>query len=396
MLVNVLIQLFLAVFSYLIPKKKDLILFGAGSKKDFRGNPKFLYLYLNKYKTQYQAVWSSGDKSVFNMLKSEDLPVIYRHSVKGLWNILRAKYLVIEKSSKDVYYTDFIFGNFNFIQTWHGITIKKLGIHALEEKKGLPGQSFLSKQKVRNFMKKYRLMSMMKYKLILSTTENQDNLLKDIFLNPNVVTLGYPRNDLFFNRKLLFSDLYNLFNLKNYKKIFLYAPTFRDTNDSVKPFSDIFLRNLDTYFTENEYLLIIKKHPLQKNLLLPEGLKNIFDYSSQIIDLHEILYFTDVLISDYSSASNDFILTEKPVIYYNYDLQEYEKTCRGFYYDYYEIFAGPFANNENELFEKIKNIEQISSSEDYKTKYEKQLNFFHKFRDGNSCKRLIDYIENNL
>lgn len=396
MIKAVIIQFFLFVSSYIIPKQKNLILFGAGDMHDFRGNPKYLYLYLNINNSKYKHYWSTASKKVLLELKNKNYPVIYRYSLKGFWRIMRAKYLVIEKSSKDVYYTNFIFGRFNFLQTWHGITIKKLGVHAIEEKKGLPGRSILAKRKVWNFMKKHRLLSMMKYKLILSTTTNQEKLLTEIFLNKRVITLGYPRNDLFFNPNLLYKDYNRKFNLNNYNKIFLYAPTFRDSNDSVKPFSNSFLEQLNNYFIKENFLLIIKKHPLQKNIVVPKNLKNIVDYSSQIDDLHDILYFTDVLISDYSSAVNDFILTEKPNIYYNYDLEEYEKKCRGFYYNYYDIFPGPFANTEEELFEVIKSIESLKTNKNYQSAYNRQKVFFHKYSDGKSCERFMDYIERNL
>lgn len=394
MIKKAFIQIFLIISSYLIPKNKKLIVLGAGPGNDFKGNPKYFFLYLNQENTKYKAFWSAGNKKVYNKLKESNLPVFYRYSCKGLWKILRAKYFVIEKSSKDVYYTDYIFGRFNFIQTWHGITIKKLGIHAVEEKKGQPGKSILAKEKLRNFMRKFGLLSMMKYKLILSTTTNQDDLLKEVFLNKNVFTLGYPRNDLFFNKNLLVKDLISFLN-KKYDKILLYAPTFRDNKDDVNPMSKDFFKELDEYCSINNFLFIIKKHPLQKNLKAPENAKNIIDLSSDFEDIHELLYYADILISDYSSTVNDFILTDKPNVYYCYDYEEYEKSCRGFYYNYFETMSGPFAKNEDELLNIIKNTEIWTKDEEYLKLYNKQKEFFHTFTDGNSSERLVNFLDSD-
>ena len=105
MLKTMIIQLLLFFSSYIIPKKNKLIILGSGEKKEFRGNPKFFYLYLNYYKPEVSAYWSTNSKEVFNRLSSEGLPVLYRKSISGFFKIIRAKYLVIEKSSPDVYYT---------------------------------------------------------------------------------------------------------------------------------------------------------------------------------------------------------------------------------------------------------------------------------------------------
>ncbi|MEA2042933.1 MAG: CDP-glycerol glycerophosphotransferase family protein [Bacteroidota bacterium] len=396
MIKSIIIQIALIILSWLVPKKKSLILLGAGSKHDFRGNPKYLFLFINQNKTPFDGRWSAGTKSLYYELKNAGLPVVYRYSIKGLWYILRAKYLIIEKSSKDVYYTDFIFGRFNFLQTWHGITIKKLGVHAIEEKKGAPGQSILARPKIWKFMKKYHLLSMMKYRLILSTTKNQEQLLKDVFLNNRVVTLGYPRNDLFFDKNLLYKNYQDLLKLRRFQKIFLYAPTFRDSKDSVRPFSESFFQKLNAYFKQQNYLFIIKKHPLQANISVPENLPYIKDYSSKVHDLHDLLFHTDVLISDYSSAVNDFILTNRPIIYYNYDLEDYERTCRGFYYDYNRIFPGPFAQSEDELLATVQNIEKIHKQVGIQSGYRKQKDFFYDHADGNSSARFLNYIASSL
>ena len=394
MIKSIAIQFILFIFSYLIPKKKNLILFGSGDKHDFRGNPKYLYLHLIQNKSKYEFYWSAGVRSLTEELFKKKYPVFYRYSLKGFWKILRAKYIIIEKSSKDVYYTDQILGRFNFIQTWHGITLKKIGQDAINEKKGNPGKSILANKIIWNLLRKTKQLSMMKYKFLLATSSSNNRILKKAFLNKNVVTLGYPRNDIFFNKKLLYNDLGSILKLYNYSKIILYAPTFRDNSENVKPFSNELYLKLNEYLSDNNILMIIKKHPLERNIEIPEGLNNIKDVSSKVDDIQELYYYTDILISDYSGAVNDFILTNRRVIYYLYDIENYENKCRALYYNLFETLSGPFAENENELFELIKSSEIWSKNDHYRKRYEKQKKIFHKYQDGNSSKRFFEYINN--
>lgn len=88
----------------------------------------------------------------------------------------------------------------------------------------------------------------------------------------------------------------------------------------------------------------------------------------------------------------DFCLTDKPIIYYPYDYEEYLKKCRGIYYDYYKELTGPFAHNEDELLNLIKNCEKWPKKKNYKDKYKKSKNKFNKYQDRNSCKRVFKKV----
>ena len=102
------------------------------------------------------------------------------------------------------------------------------------------------------------------------------------------MVLGYPRNDLFFNPKLLFTDVGQKLHLKDYKTVILYAPTFRDKYQDVSPFSPEGLHNINTFLHQNNSLLVIKKHPLEQNISIPSGLSNIIDVSDQNMDIQEL------------------------------------------------------------------------------------------------------------
>lgn len=388
---NYLLFLLLFILSYVIPKKKQLLLFGAGDSKQFQGNPKYLLLYLNKKKIEnFEYYWSAKSKKQQTELKKWNIPFIDPYTLKGFWKILRAEYLFIEKSSYDVYYTKNIFGRFNFIQTWHGSPLKKIGVDAKDHIKNDP-LKISEESRVYRFLKKIKFFSRQKFKLILATSSEVKTIYQRAFENNAVAITGYPRNDVFFNPELLLNDYKKDFSLNGYTKIILYAPTFRDNSAVISPFPED-LSGYNERLKENNYLFLVKKHPWQQNLKVDSSLSNIIDLSEKVDDIHELLPFVDVLVTDYSGIFFDFILTGKPVIYYSYDLEEYLNKCRGLYFNYQEFLPGPFAFNESELFHHLFTIDTWSNTSEYIHKYTALLNCYNDYTDGDFSKRTLEFL----
>ena len=74
------------------------------------------------------------------------------------------------------------------------------------------------------------------------------------------------------------------------------------------------------------------------------------------IDTNELLAITDILISDYSSIFYDYLATDKPVIFYIPDLEEY-KNYRGLYIEPEEL-PGPCLTNLSEVGKVINNLQE--------------------------------------
>jgi len=205
--------------------------------------------------------------------------------------------------------------------------------------------------------------------------------------------MGYPRTDIFFDKKQIYENYKNKFNLGQYDKVFVYCPTFRDFPNLKMPFSENFLTTLNNYLKEKNYIMLLKGHYWGKsNLNLKEKYSNIIDVSKNVNDIQDLFVFTDIIISDYSSIFFDFVLQDRPIIFYCYDYNEYLKN-RKFYYDYYNDFPGPFAKNEDELLECIKTIDSIFKNNEYKEKYYKFKNRFNHYKDGKSCERLLNFLK---
>lgn len=82
---------------------------------------------------------------------------------------------------------------------------------------------------------------------------------------------------------------------------------------------------LNTSLGEAGYRLIIKPHYLTK-VHKNNNLSNIRLYDdSDIPDIQRLLMNIDILITDYSSVIGDFVLLNRPIIFFSYDLDKYKK-----------------------------------------------------------------------
>ena len=71
---------------------------------------------------------------------------------------------------------------------------------------------------------------------------------------------------------------------------------------------------------------------------------------------------TDILISDYSSTYIDYLLLDRPLIFYNFDYEDYLQNDREMYYDYDEVTPGYKAATFDEL---MTELDSIAKDEDH-------------------------------
>ncbi|GBC74095.1 Teichoic acid glycerol-phosphate transferase [archaeon HR05] len=381
-----ILNFMLTILSYIIPKDRNLILLG--SYNTFAGNTKTFYLYcLSKARNNFKIYWITHNKCIYRLLVNRQLPVLYIYTLDAFIHILRARYLLLTHGPIDISYFYFLFGKFNMIQTWHGIALKDITPTA-EQKAPLYMRiiNYFSRLTDRN------------YKLILATSEDTRRIFISAFNNENVKIIGYPRNDVFYNKELLYEDYREKLHLYNFSKVILYCPTFRE-NPTLQPFSNDFLNVLNEYLKFNNFIMLIKRHPYDNfllNSINESHLSNIIDISAIVIDVQDLLPHVDILITDYSSILFDFPLLDRPIIFYPYDINLYTEKCRSLNYDYFEELPGPFATNEKELLEVIKRIDIIGMDDSYREKYKTFKRKFHYYDDGKACERLLDYLLKEL
>jgi len=212
--------------------------------------------------------------------------------------------------------------------------------------------------------------------------ENQKGIVK---------ATGLSRTDIFFHEEERIkarTKLEQLMPCAKGKKVILFAPTFRGRvatattpdNLSVEQFAKAL---------GSEYVLLFKHHPVVKERpTISAALDGSFAMDmSNHMSIEDLLFVSDICISDYSSLIFEYSLFERPMLFFAYDLDEYFD-WRGFYYDYDELTPGPICKTNDEMIDYIKNID---------TRFDKQqvIDFKNKFMsscDGNATKRITDLV----
>lgn len=199
---------------------------------------------------------------------------------------------------------------------------------------------------------------------------------------------GVSRTDIFYDESFIdsaFEKLYSVLPEAKNKKVILYAPTFRgNVENALAP------DRLDTEKMAeklgDEYILLIKHHPLVRNRPLIPDSSFSFDVSDKM-SVEELLCVSDICISDYSSLIFEYSLFEKPMVFFAYDLKDYFDS-RGFYYDYDELTPGPVCEKTEEI---IAYISDIDSRFD-KSAVKSFRNKFMDACDGNATARILSEV----
>ncbi|AIF44615.1 CDP-glycerol glycerophosphotransferase family protein [Virgibacillus sp. SK37] len=263
--------------------------------------------------------------------------------------------------------------NVRCVQLWHAAgAIKKFGL----KDRAIQARSLKA---YRRFQKVYK-----RFDHVVVGSEKMADIFKESFgiTEKEIVRTGIPRTDLFFYhaivdycRKGFIRDIPAIIN----KKVVFYAPTYRDD------MSALLHLDVDQLYKQfsNDYILFIKLHPSLREGFINKYPDFMFDVAKY--NTNELLLVTDVLITDYSSIPFEFSLLERPMIFYAFDLEEYEQQ-RGFWEDYETLVPGPIAKNTNEIIQLIRknsfNLNEVRRfAEEWNT-----------YSQGHSSKNIIDFL----
>ncbi len=98
---------------------------------------------------------------------------------------------------------------------------------------------------------------------------------------------------------------------------------------------------------------MLKLHPVdQSNLDVDLSNISVVERSAEIYD---IMPHIDALISDYSSIIWDYMLLDRPIIYFLPDHEQFINSGRALNFGIHEHAVGPICNNETELAAAISN-----------------------------------------
>lgn len=270
-----------------------------------------------------------------------------------------------------------------YLNTWHGVPTKSMGYER-------PGQRIRGASNVvRNFLGTTHLISANRF--VTDTMYKKAYMLDEIY-DGKFLEVGHPRTDAVLNtdRDYVLNKL-NEIGIKTDKKIIMYAPTWKgalwnELEFDLDEFKSI-IRDIKSRIDTDEYEVYLRVHYfLYKQIEMDEELKKITIPFT--IDTNELLSVVDILISDYSSIFFDFLVTDRPILFYVPDLDDYSEN-RGLYIPLDDL-PGPVTKDINDISSYINNIDEVKR--EYSKKYEDMKSWCMPQDDGNVCDRVIDII----
>ena len=310
------------------------------------------------------------------------------HSREGQEYLLKSMVVFLKHSRfRNVYYS--ISGHDRkIVNLWHGIPLKRIGTESLDQQHNL--EALIEDNAVMT-------------SVIASSkidAENMHRSFKPLSAN-QVWTTGLPRNDfLLKDRSALPQDMIDqldyLDTILSRKRLILFVPTFRNSQETYT-FSIEALNRLEKILKTHNAVIGVRDHFASERKYI-EQFKHLDAISlsgGKLKDIEMLYRKAAVLLTDYSSCYIDYLLLDKPVISFAYDLKQYTTSERGLYFDLNEVFPGYICKDVNMLLDAIDNTLSATTI-DFTQKHQQVKNIFHQFTDGENTARLITKLKEEI
>ena len=229
----------------------------------------------------------------------------------------------------------------------------------------------------------------------------------------NFLELGSPKSE---KNNFKTVDISKIFQVNDYEKIIIYAPTFRDKyiRTDIKELDEDELNifgyknekeELEEFLVENKILMIVKLHKsfpfyreLEKKFIKKDKsyFKNCYFLDFEIeaehnISVYDLFESSNAMIADYSSISFDYLAYDKPIIYNIPDIEEYRE-YRGFSYEpIEEMMPGEKVKTIGQFKEALLNIS--NSKDDFKEERSQVLSMVNEVPQGKTLTNIYKYVK---
>lgn len=354
-----IIGIIVLVLSHSLPRDRRLWAFGSWHGTRFADNTKWLFLHCLATRASGgdapRVVWISRRKAIVSQMREAGLPSYYAWSLAGLFYAFRAGVYVFDAQVDDVVW--WASGGVRRVNLWHGSGLKR--IERDIQQTSHPRWKLYHGSLVQRLIAwvKSPWVSIRPHMVLASSAETSRTRASAFGLPVSQVpALGYPRNDLFqpsgagAERTELEEELAE--RRASGMAVICYMPTFRDgaTAGAQLPLE---WGRLQAFLEGNNALFLLKLHGNDR-----AGLPDLNSYPNIVVvpsavDAQPLLRQVDVLVTDYSSVYVDYLLLDRPIVFYCYDLEQYLARDRGLYYEYGQVTPGAKVRTSGQLEEAV-------------------------------------------
>ena len=267
-----------------------------------------------------------------------------------------------------------------YLQTWHGTPLKRIHRDVLWAPPGRLDR--LDRDVAR-------------WDALISPNATSTPLLRGAFgYEGEVFETGYPRNDVLGapGGDVIRAEVREQLEIPDDRTVVLYAPTWRDDEVFEAGGRQFALPlHLDAFAEQlgDDHVLLLRLHYMLTGRLGPIEHPAIRDVSFDP-DISRLFLAADVLITDYSASMFDFAVTGRPMLFYTYDLADYEGRQRGFYFDFAAMAPGPLLPTSQEVFDALRDLPAVR--ERHAERYERFRERFCHLEDGGATDRVLERL----
>lgn len=346
-------------------------------------NPKYIYEEIIRRRLDYKIVWLVNKRNVGKLDYPDGVSVVSLYSLRGLREVYSSK-IWLDNGIVFSDYFDKKQGQLH-IQTMHGsLGIKRLDNAVLSRNAhGKSGQIVVQRESNQT-------------DYVITNSQFEEDVFRTVFWkNTAMVRLGHARTDILFSTSSdriaqIREELFHRYGIPTEKKLVLYAPTHRLglTIDNLS----IDYRELTEVLQKkfgDEFAVMIRLHKRTNNIILDkeESKTNVLYDVTSYPDIQELMLVTAIAITDYSSWIYDYVLTRRPGFIFATDLERYN-TNTGLYYPLEET-PFPVCKSHKQLIDHIETFDY----EQYQNRVDEFLEEKQSVDDGESAKRIVDWIQ---
>ena len=229
-----------------------------------------------------------------------------------------------------------------------------------------------------------------KFRLFICGAEKEYEYVKNTF--------GYPKENVIYTGLARFDNL-DLENKTN--NLILITPTWRNYIKNQNDF-DKFISNYYKLLNNKSLLKLLKEKNIKIQIVLHKNMNKfkinyeVNDYikinHNSEVDIQILLNKASLLVTDFSSIFFDMAYREVPIIYYQFDTDDYRKNQLDVgYFSYKDNGFGDIFSNSSDVANKIKYY--INNNFKVEDIYLKRMNNFFERKDKGNCKRILEEIE---
>lgn len=348
--------------TWIVPRNRGFVVFLGRDGGKFIDNCKHLYAStVDRDDSAVDWLYLATDWSLCRRIEQHGGRARAARSASGCWAWLRAGTIIVDsvdwrrplrfQGSRGA----------RVVQLWHGIPLKV--IQRSRMRLSLPTRAWLDRVAYLAYLTVQGRLSQVDW--LLSTSQYiTDRAFRDAFKFNHVSHAGYPRNDMLFGSERSLSRLgvdgraesaIQRARREKGKRICLYAPTFREALEDPFATGELSIAEFGKAANSASFLLLIKLHPWMHDRMRT-GERPGIQFVAPDSDIYPLLDQVDLLVTDYSSIYFDFLLLDRPIVFFSYDLEKYLSSERAMYFDYEEMTPGPKVRNMTDLERELRGI----------------------------------------